>query len=145
MRTDLPADWRERVIKEAHEWVGTPFVHRAGIKGVGTDCGGIIRGVYDSFFGPFPPVPDYPPDWTLHKDNNERYLDFIIPFTKEVPIVLLGGFSIWKIGRAYGHAGIYVGDNKYIHAYGKTGVGGVRVSNRASFGKRPVKHFDPNV
>lgn len=33
------------VIAEAREWVGTPYVHQAYLKGVGADCVGLIIGV----------------------------------------------------------------------------------------------------
>lgn len=33
------------VVYEALEWVGTPFLHQQEIKGVGADCGGLVRGV----------------------------------------------------------------------------------------------------
>lgn len=36
---------RMAVIAEAREWVGTPYHHQAAVKGVGCDCGGLIRAV----------------------------------------------------------------------------------------------------
>ncbi len=37
---------RAQVVAEVRSWVGTPFVHQACRKGVGTDCAGLIRGVF---------------------------------------------------------------------------------------------------
>lgn len=36
---------RDEVVQEARSWLGTPFVHQASRKGVGTDCAGLVRGV----------------------------------------------------------------------------------------------------
>lgn len=36
---------RAAVVAEARTWVGTAFAHQAAEKGVGCDCGGLIRGV----------------------------------------------------------------------------------------------------
>lgn len=35
---------RSAVIEEARGWVGTPYRHQAMLKGVGSDCVGLIRG-----------------------------------------------------------------------------------------------------
>lgn len=36
---------REQIVAEAREWIGTRWQHQAAIKGVATDCIGLIRGV----------------------------------------------------------------------------------------------------
>lgn len=33
------------IVAEARSWLGTPFHHQAALKGVGCDCGGLVRGV----------------------------------------------------------------------------------------------------
>lgn len=33
------------IVSEARSWLGTPFVHQASKKGVGSDCAGLVRGV----------------------------------------------------------------------------------------------------
>jgi NlpC/P60 family putative phage cell wall peptidase len=33
------------IVAEARRWMGTPFRHQAGLRGVGCDCGGLVRGV----------------------------------------------------------------------------------------------------
>lgn len=35
----------DELIREAREWVGTPFVHQGRRKGVGCDCAGLCQGV----------------------------------------------------------------------------------------------------
>lgn len=52
------------VVAEARAWIGTPYVHQASVRGAGTDCLGLLRGVWRAVIGPEPePVPPYTPDW----------------------------------------------------------------------------------
>lgn len=45
---------RESIVKGAHGWLGTPYHHRASLKGAGTDCLGLIRGIWRELYGPEP-------------------------------------------------------------------------------------------
>lgn len=36
---------RSDVVNESREWLGTPFVHQARLKGIGCDCIGLVGGV----------------------------------------------------------------------------------------------------
>lgn len=52
------------VIRIARTWLGTPYHHQASLKGVGTDCLGLIRGVWRELYGEDAPVPpNYSRDW----------------------------------------------------------------------------------
>lgn len=52
------------IVAEARLWIGTPFHHQASLRGTGTDCLGLIRGVWRVLYGTEPePVPAYAPDW----------------------------------------------------------------------------------
>ena len=54
----------ELILAEARDWLGTPYVHQASCKGAGTDCLGLLRGVWRALYGQEPePVPPYTPDW----------------------------------------------------------------------------------
>lgn len=56
---------QERVVEIAREWIGTPYRHQASVKGAGTDCLGLIRGVWRTMFGAEPEtIPGYSPDWS---------------------------------------------------------------------------------
>ncbi|MGU3492753.1 NlpC/P60 family protein [Xanthobacteraceae bacterium A53D] len=55
---------RERIITEARAWIGTPYHHRASARGAGTDCLGLVRGVWRAVIGDEPEaLPAYAPDW----------------------------------------------------------------------------------
>lgn len=55
---------RGRAVAIARTWLGTPYRHQASLKGQGTDCLGLLRGVWRGLFGTEPvPTPAYRPDW----------------------------------------------------------------------------------
>ena len=41
----------ETVVRAARGWIGTPYHHQASVKGVGTDCLGLVRGVWRELYG----------------------------------------------------------------------------------------------
>ena len=52
-------------LREARGWIGTPYVHQAAVKGAGTDCLGLLRGIWRKLYGAEPEaVPAYTPDWS---------------------------------------------------------------------------------
>lgn len=55
---------REAALATAREWLGTPYRHQASVKGEGTDCLGLVRGVWREMVGEEPEAPGpYTPDW----------------------------------------------------------------------------------
>lgn len=142
----LSDKWVAEVCAEAETWLGTPYHPNARVKGTGVDCGGLLYQVYNPHFGPFPPFPqDTPNDWALHQAR-ERYLDFIMPLVRETVHPKAGGFSVMKVALAFSHAAIYVGDHRYIHAWGRPRHGSVvktpaRVID--TLAKHGIRHFYP--
>ncbi|WP_420863749.1 NlpC/P60 family protein [Algirhabdus cladophorae] len=54
----------DKAIAEAREWLGTPYHHQASVKGAGTDCLGLLRGIWRHLYGAEPQlVPTYTADW----------------------------------------------------------------------------------
>jgi NlpC/P60 family putative phage cell wall peptidase len=53
---------RQKIVALARDWIGTPYQHQAATKGVGTDCLGLIRGVWRGLYGQ---EPEYPPAYTM--------------------------------------------------------------------------------
>ena len=47
-KTDNPPE--EAIIAAAKEWRGTPYHHQQSQKGVGCDCLGLVRGVYEAVY-----------------------------------------------------------------------------------------------
>ncbi|MEI9932798.1 MAG: hypothetical protein WDM89_20250 [Rhizomicrobium sp.] len=62
------------VIFIARTWIGTPYVHQASVKGVGSDCLGLLRGVWRELRGAEPEAaPPYSPDWAEATGNEILY------------------------------------------------------------------------
>lgn len=54
----------QQIVAEARKWIGTPYLHQASVKGAGTDCLGLLRGVWRALHGREPEVvPPYTEDW----------------------------------------------------------------------------------
>ena len=45
---------RQAIVSEARGWIGTPYQHQASLIDVGTDCLGLVRGVWRAVIGPEP-------------------------------------------------------------------------------------------
>ncbi len=73
----LPGDFdisADQVVKLARDWLGTHYCHQASTKSVGTDCLGLIRGVYRSLYGREPAdPPPYTPDWNERHWQGQRW------------------------------------------------------------------------
>jgi len=55
---------RNLIVSTARGWIGTPYRHQASMRGVGTDCLGLIRGIFIQVEGHAPETPPpYSPDW----------------------------------------------------------------------------------
>ncbi|MFT3689364.1 peptidase [Paenirhodobacter sp.] len=53
-----------RAVGIARGWIGTPYVHQASVQGAGTDCLGLLRGIWRALYRHEPEsVPPYTPDW----------------------------------------------------------------------------------
>src|SRR5262245_38697485 len=55
---------RRQIVTLARTWLGTPYHHQASVKGVGTDCIGLVRGIWRELYGAEPQaLPAYTRDW----------------------------------------------------------------------------------
>lgn len=118
------------IVTEARGWIGTPYVHQASAKGAGTDCLGLVRGVWRALLGPEPEAPPpYTADWgevggvELLAGAAMRHLRPLGPASPLAPgEVLL--FRMCERGAAK-HLGILTdaGDApRFVHAYERHGV-----------------------
>jgi NlpC/P60 family putative phage cell wall peptidase len=54
----------DAIVQAVLRWIGTPYQHQQSQYGVGTDCLGLIRGLWREVIGPEPEVvPSYLRDW----------------------------------------------------------------------------------
>ena len=55
---------RPHIVALARAWIGTPYHHQASVRGIGTDCVGLVRGVYRELYGEEAEAPAaYSRDW----------------------------------------------------------------------------------
>lgn len=111
---------REAVVAEALTWEGTPYAHRARIKGIGVDCANLPAAVYEAV-GLVPNInPEYSVQWYLHRDE-EKFLEWVTPFSREIQpgMVKPGDLMVFKWGRTYSHSAIVIDYPEVIHAAAK--------------------------
>jgi NlpC/P60 family putative phage cell wall peptidase len=59
-----PMPTRDEVVRLARAWLGTPYHHQASARAVGTDCLGLVRGIYRELYAREAEVlPPYSRDW----------------------------------------------------------------------------------
>ncbi len=112
---------RPLILAEARSWVGTPYRHRASLKGHGADCLGLVRGVWRALIGPEPePLAPYAPDWaeagrceTLAQTAG-RHLQAVPLVDAQPGDVLLFRFRAHLPAK---HIAILAEDGRIIHAY----------------------------
>lgn len=114
----------EAAVLEARAWLGTPYVHQASEKGRGSDCLGLIRGVWRSIYGKEPEnIPDYTPDWS-EASGAERLFEAAQKHMRPVPLdaAMPGDVLLFRM-RARGvakHLGLMsqaMPQAKFVHAY----------------------------
>jgi NlpC/P60 family putative phage cell wall peptidase len=55
----------DEIVARARAWIGTPYQHQASCRGAGTDCLGLVRGVWREVIGREPEAPpSYTADWS---------------------------------------------------------------------------------
>lgn len=120
-----------RIVTLARGWIGTPYLHQASCRGVGTDCLGLIRGVWRDWLGEEPEAPPaYSRDWS--EAGGEEVLraaclrhlalcegDGEGPQPGEV---LLFRMRAGAVAKHLGIASVHRGAPAFIHSYSGHGV-----------------------
>lgn len=114
------------VAREAYEWLGTPHVNQAKVKGKGIDCGMLLIACLEGAGyvekGAIK-VPPYSNEWHLHH-SAEWFLKIVERYCDRIPLEKLqpGDFLLYKFGRCVSHGAVYVGNGYVIHAMVERGV-----------------------
>ena len=116
----------QEIIAAARGWLGTPYLHQASLKGVGTDCLGLIRGVWREVMGDEPEAPPaYAPGWAemggseAMADAARRHMTEIALEDYQAGDVLL---FRWRAHLPAKHAGIAVSRGAMVHAQEQASV-----------------------
>lgn len=101
----------KKLYKELKRWLGTPYVYAAHTCGEGTDCSGMVMEVYQTVY-----------DIKVHR-NSAKMLEqncetIDLDDLKEGDLV----FFITSSDGHVSHVGIYLKDNKFVHASSSRGV-----------------------
>jgi len=111
---------RAAIVAAARGWLGTPYVHQASAKGAGTDCLGLLRGLYAELVGAEPEAPPaYTPDWNERFSAEEPLLAAARRCLAMREGLAIGAVLIFRIdpqGPAR-HCGVMSGADRFIHAY----------------------------
>lgn len=124
---------RARVVAIARDWLGTPYHHQASLKGVGTDCIGLVRGVYRELYDhEAQDVPPYSADWG-DAHGNEDLLEAGRRYLVEIPVgdAKFGDVVAvrWLKSGVAKHAVLISSPNTMIHAYNGADVCEVHISD----------------
>ena len=136
---------RARVVAEALTWLGTPYHHRAKLKGVGVDCAQLPLAVYAGagIIEDFD-TGDYPFDWHQHRQE-ERYVGIVLTLAQElasIEQVGAGDLILWKYGRAFSHGALVIGLPQVLHASRKDdGVVLTDIDRDTELKGRPARYF----
>ncbi|MEM7487730.1 MAG: NlpC/P60 family protein [Pseudomonadota bacterium] len=132
----------------ARTWIGTPYVHQASHRGAGTDCLGLVRGVWREICGREPEdVPPYTPDWSEPQREEtlwraaERWLH-AVPGAREMRSgeVLLFRMRTGSVAKHLGIVGRAGAAPTFIHAYSGRAV--MESSLSQSWARRIAARFD---
>ncbi|HKL04395.1 MAG TPA: NlpC/P60 family protein [Roseovarius sp.] len=114
----------ERIVNVARGWIGTPYRHQASCRGAGTDCLGLIRGVWREVLGHEPERPPaYSMDWS-EPSRDEVLWRAAHRHLKPKPVndaapgdVLLFRMRDGAVAKHLGIAGRVGAGATFIHAY----------------------------
>lgn len=134
-------DIRAQIVAEARTWVGTPYHHRASIKGAGVDCAMILIEVYSAvgLVAKFDPG-EYVHDWMLHK-SAEKYLEWVEQHSKRTNSPLPGDIAVWQFGRTFSHGSIVVDWPLVIHAHRRSRAVCYGDGSQGELTDRPVRFY----
>lgn len=108
------------IVRVARGWIGTPYRHQASLRGAGTDCLGLIRGVWREVYGAEPETtPAYTPGWAeaggseaLASAARRHMIEISVGERRAGDMLLFR----WRSHLPAKHAGIATGCNHMVHA-----------------------------
>lgn len=110
---------RANIAAAARGWIGTPYLHQASAKGAGTDCLGLVRGVWRELYGVEPEAPPpYTPDW-VERRAGEPLLSAARRHLTQAHTAQSGDVLLFRMtpGGPVKHAGILTQAERFVHAH----------------------------
>jgi len=111
---------RERIVSAARSWIGTPYHHQASERGVGTDCLGLVRGIWRDLYGrDAERPPPYSRDWA-EASGRETMLEAATRHLIAIPVeaATAGNVLVFRLraGMVAKHAAILSSGTTMVHA-----------------------------
>ncbi|MGB3245785.1 MAG: peptidase [Sulfitobacter sp.] len=122
-------DHQKRIVAAARDWIGTPYVHQAATRDAGSDCLGLIRGIWRVIYGDEPEaIPSYSMDWSEPQGEEQLWAAaarHLIPKPKGWDTV--GDVLLFRMrrGSVAKHLGVQAATGQeasFVHAYQRRGV-----------------------
>lgn len=133
-------------VNAARRWIGTPYQHQCSTRGAGTDCLGLLRGVWRDRFGAEPEaVPSYTADWSEPSGREDlmaaasRWLQAKDLAAEASGDILLFRMRAGAVAKHLGIAGRVGPQASFIHAY--TGHGVVETALAEPWRRKIVARF----
>jgi murein DD-endopeptidase / murein LD-carboxypeptidase len=106
---DIPQEWNKCLYDTIETWLGTPY-RFAGCTREGTDCSGFVNSLYTTVFKS-----------NLGARNSGDIYKKITKVDKDE--LIEGDLVFFRIRkRRVSHVGVYLGNNKFVHASTSSGV-----------------------
>ena len=138
---------RTDVVDVARAWIGTPYLHQGTRRGVGTDCLGLLRGIWREVLGAEPvEVPAYTRDWS-EPQGDEALWRAATEHLKAKPLDAAAEGDVLLFRMRHGAVAKHLGvqsnagrEARFIHAY--TGHGVVESPLSRPWARRIVARFE---
>ena len=118
-----------KMVHAARGWIGTPYVHQAATKGAGSDCLGLLRGIWREVLGAEPEaIPAYSMDWS-EPQGEERLWQAALRHLRAKPLSAADTGDVLLFRMRHGSVAKHLGVQaqvsaapSFIHAYARRGV-----------------------
>jgi NlpC/P60 family putative phage cell wall peptidase len=114
---------RARIVEETVSWIGTPYCHQASQKGQGTDCLGLVRGVYRHLHGR---EPELPAPYGRRGGREEALLEAALRHLRPADEPRPGDVLLFRMRGSLPvrHCGILIAPDRFVHAHDGQSVTG---------------------
>ncbi|MGR3712260.1 MAG: NlpC/P60 family protein [Shimia sp.] len=137
----------DQAAEAARVWIGTPYLHQASRCGAGTDCLGLIRGVWRALYGAEPELPPaYSRDWSepsgdevLWRAARQHLITKSLHTGWDAGDVVLFRMRTSAVAKHLGILGDVGAKPTFVHAYSGHGV--VESPLGAAWKRRVVARF----
>ena len=107
-----------KIADAALEYLGTPHVNQAKVKGKGVDCGMLLIASLEDAGAVQKDsieIAPYSNEWHLHH-SEEWFKGYIETYCDKVEELQEGDFVLYQYGRCASHGAVYVGNGIVCHA-----------------------------